>query len=166
MLDIERSGDPTEAAALTRWFESARGDRLPFIHPSLPSFVRLFLAAGDEPGAHAATEAAEREAGRDPLSRKQAVAHWCRGLLDTDPAAVLAAAGSLRDLQLPVLAGSAFEDAAVLLAAGCSNPDIARQLFISRRTVESHVSHILAKLQVASRREVRLAAEHVNNGLP
>jgi hypothetical protein len=130
--------------------------------------------------------------------------------VSSDPAGVLAAAASLRDLGLPLAAGGAFEDAAVLLAeaanldrgraaledalllygpvgaswdvrraasrlrpfgirpgvrgprgrsktgwaaltetelrvaelvaAGCSNPDIAGQLFISRRTVESHVS--------------------------
>jgi DNA-binding NarL/FixJ family response regulator len=51
------------------------------------------------------------------------------------------------------------QQVARLVAAGQSNPDVAAQLFISRRTVESHVSHILAKLQVSSRWEVKAAAE-------
>jgi DNA-binding CsgD family transcriptional regulator len=234
VLDIERSGEPEAAAVLLRWLERDSEATQPFFfHLSLPSFVRLLLAAGNEPGAGAAAAGAEREAVRDPLARKQAAARWCRGLVSSDPASVLAAAASLRDQGLTLAAGGAFEDAAVLLAgagnavpgraaledalllysrigaswdarravsrvrpfgirpgvrgprgrpktgwaalseterrvaelvaAGCSNPDIAGQLFISRRTVESHVSHILGKLQVASRWDVRIAAQQAAN---
>lgn len=53
-----------------------------------------------------------------------------------------------------------------LVAKGLSNPDIAGELLMSRRTVQSHVSHILAKLDVHSRVEITrivstvLTAEH------
>jgi DNA-binding CsgD family transcriptional regulator len=41
-----------------------------------------------------------------------------------------------------------------LVAAGRSNPDIAAELFLSRNTVQTHVSHILAKLEARSRAEI------------
>jgi DNA-binding CsgD family transcriptional regulator len=43
---------------------------------------------------------------------------------------------------------------AQLVAAGQSNPDIATQLLLSRRTVETHVSHILTKLNAHSRVDI------------
>ncbi len=48
-----------------------------------------------------------------------------------------------------------------LLVLGCSNEEIAKQLRISRRTVETHRSRILKKLRVHSAVELlRLAARH------
>jgi DNA-binding CsgD family transcriptional regulator len=50
-----------------------------------------------------------------------------------------------------------------LVAEGLSNPEIADRMFISRGTVHTHVSHILAKLGLGSR--VGLAAEASRRGL-
>jgi DNA-binding CsgD family transcriptional regulator len=43
---------------------------------------------------------------------------------------------------------------AELVSEGRSNPEIATELYLSRRTVQTHVSHILAKLGIRSRDEV------------
>ena len=48
-------------------------------------------------------------------------------------------------------------DVITLVTQGLSNPEIGAQLFISRRTVQSHLSHIFAKLNVSSR--AQLAAD-------
>jgi DNA-binding CsgD family transcriptional regulator/tetratricopeptide (TPR) repeat protein len=50
-----------------------------------------------------------------------------------------------------------------LVAEGLSNPEIAERMFISRGTVHTHVSHILAKLELTSR--VGLATEASRRGL-
>jgi len=48
-----------------------------------------------------------------------------------------------------------------LVAQGRSNPDIANELMLSRRTVQSHVSSILAKLHARTRVEIaREAQQH------
>ncbi len=43
-----------------------------------------------------------------------------------------------------------------LIAAGRSNPEIARELGVSLKTVQNHVSHVLAKLQVRDRTQAAL----------
>jgi DNA-binding NarL/FixJ family response regulator len=87
------------------------------------------------------------------------------GQLDGDAVnAVLAAAGhdaalirrdppaGLTDRELEVLA---------LVAQGCSNPQIANHLVISRRTAEQHVQNVYRKIGVSSRAAAALfAMEH------
>jgi ATP/maltotriose-dependent transcriptional regulator MalT len=47
-----------------------------------------------------------------------------------------------------------------LVAAGCSNPEIGRRLFIGEATVKTHLLHVFEKLGVADRtRAVTLALE-------
>ncbi len=44
-----------------------------------------------------------------------------------------------------------------LVAEGLSNPQIGERLYISRRTVQTHLAHVFAKLDISSR--AQLAAE-------
>jgi predicted ATPase/DNA-binding CsgD family transcriptional regulator len=53
-----------------------------------------------------------------------------------------------------------------LVAAGMTNPDIAAALFLSVRTVENHVAHILAKLGVRTRTAAVAAAGDVTQTPP
>jgi DNA-binding NarL/FixJ family response regulator len=41
-----------------------------------------------------------------------------------------------------------------LIAAGASNPEVAQRLFLSRKTVERHVSNVLRKVGVRNRAEL------------
>ena len=45
-----------------------------------------------------------------------------------------------------------------LAAEGRSNPEIAELLVVSRRTIQTHIGNVLAKLGIASRRDLVLAA--------
>jgi ATP/maltotriose-dependent transcriptional regulator MalT len=48
---------------------------------------------------------------------------------------------------------------AQLAAAGRSNPDIAQALFLTRRTVETHLTHVYQKLAITSRESLATALE-------
>ena len=126
--------------------------------------VRI-LAAAD--AFHAMTQ--ERPH-RPALGAEQAAEELRRevraGRLDGDStAAVLEAAGGRprrrRDNLRPAGLSEREVEVARLVAAGCSNPEIAQRLVISRRTAEHHVQHIYAKVGVSSRAGLALFAhEH------
>jgi DNA-binding CsgD family transcriptional regulator len=224
--------DPEEAiAVLGQCLTAPLAELMPTRHVLLPDLTRLALAAGDTGLARAAAEAASQEAQREPLAWKRAAADHCRGLVDQDVEAVLAAAGYAKAARRPLDYAQAMENAAVMAAAegqaalareraagavrhyarlgarwdisranarlqahgirrtnriypvrpdtgwdaltptevkvahlagqGMSNPDIAAELFLSRNTVQTHVSRILAKLEARSRTEITdLAVAH------
>jgi HD-GYP domain-containing protein (c-di-GMP phosphodiesterase class II) len=129
-----------------------------------PVPVRI-LAAAD--AFHAMTQDRPHRAA---LSAEQAADELGRdaraGRLDSDcVAAVLEAAGQKRSSRRRDLRPAGLSEREIevlrLVADGCSNPEIAERLVISRRTAEHHVQHIYAKLGVSSRAAVALfALEH------
>ncbi len=55
---------------------------------------------------------------------------------------------------------------AALAAGGATNTEIARTLFISVSTVETHLGHVFAKLTIRSRRELRAALADPDTSAP
>jgi DNA-binding CsgD family transcriptional regulator len=104
-------------------------------------------ASATAEGSGAATERAHI----DQLLRQLGVRTWRRGARQRetgDPSAL-----SDREREI-----------ANLIVGGASNPDIAGTLFLSRKTVERHVSNILAKLGVKNR--AQLAARMATSDRP
>jgi DNA-binding NarL/FixJ family response regulator len=122
------------------------------------------LAAADV--LHAMTEARAHRPAHAPDKAAELLSEEARaGRLDTDAVrAVLDAAGQPRTrLSPPRPAGLTDRQVEVLrlLASGLSNPEIARQLVISRRTAERHVQDLYARIGVSSRAAAALfAMEH------
>jgi DNA-binding NarL/FixJ family response regulator len=89
-------------------------------------------------------EAEARALGVAAFLRKEVasdtVLHTIAGLFPSTPA----------DTPPPVLSQREAE-VARLAAAGLSNPEISRALYISENTVKTHLAHILQKLQLGSR---------------
>jgi DNA-binding CsgD family transcriptional regulator len=48
-----------------------------------------------------------------------------------------------------------------LVAEGLTNPQIGERLYVSRRTVQTHLAHVFAKLDVSSRAELAATAARI-----
>ncbi|MFE3448776.1 ATP-binding protein [Nonomuraea sp. NPDC059194] len=109
------------------------------------------LAMGDRTAAAAAlAEAAERFAALGATRDAARCRHELRGFGVATPAVRRRAAGLLSPREREV---------ARLVALGRTNKEIAEVLFLSRRTVETHVATLLRKLGVRSRTEIVVPAE-------
>jgi ATP/maltotriose-dependent transcriptional regulator MalT len=136
------------------------GDRYLMAYALLRS-AEADVAAGAREQAVAALEEAAEVAdglGAVPLLEEvQGLARRARLKLES---------GAASDEDAPELADSLGltareREVLVLLAAGRSNPQIAEELFISRKTASVHVSNIISKLNVSSRGEAAALAHRL-----
>jgi DNA-binding CsgD family transcriptional regulator len=171
-----RSDDRWSQGQLALWLRRAGGDVEP---PAGAAEPFALLLAGDWQGAAAAWERIG-----NPYEQALALAEsddpeaWRVALVILDGLGAAAAAAAVRrDLRTRGVgrgvprgprartrrhpAGLTAGQVRVLdlLARGLTNPDIARELYLSRRTVDHHVSAILAKLGVTTRAQA-IAAAH------
>lgn len=100
----------------------------------------------DEPAYRAAVAAVGDVPDSEPISVEEAVA-----LAMGDESAAPRPASSWASLTPTELR------VAELVADALTNPEVGEKLFISRRTVQAHLSHIYAKLDVANRAELATA---------
>ena len=151
------AGDPAPVLAAASYYE--RTGR-PCEHASaLEEAAVLAAARGDRPAAREALNAAlslyHGLSARRDIRRARARLRpfgLRTGRPGGYPARPATGWGALTPTELKI---------AYSVAAGRSNPDIAAGLFLSRNTVQTHVSHILAKLGARSRAEiVREALQH------
>lgn len=106
---------------------------------------------------------AVRSVGHGATVLGPAVGRRVRGLLAAPPAARSAAATGLPESVFPELTARERE-VLELIAAGRSNPAIARELVLSPKTVRNHISNIFAKLQVQARAEAIVRAREAGLG--
>jgi DNA-binding CsgD family transcriptional regulator len=115
---------------------------------------------------------------RERAARLLAEAAGRAGELDTRPLAeaieglarrariALEAGGEPAPEELPAGLSAREAEVLCLMAEGCTNREIGAELFISEKTVSSHVSRILAKLGVANRAEAATAAHRLGISPP
>ena len=123
---------------------------------------RALIELLGEDGFAAAVAAGRRLPPPAALAEAQAVADALATAADA-----LAAVHPLRPASGPAVTAAAYglspreREVLALVAKRFTDKEIAAALFITRRTAETHVKHILAKLGAANRREAAaLAARH------
>lgn len=225
-MERESGGAEREAlAALTTAFDGVTD--IDEIEDLFADAVRLATRTGELNTAKSLTEKAVALAEGSQIPHRQANSLYCRGMLDSDPEKLLAAAARYEEATRPLHQAKALEAAAMIfvedeneesrkrardamtrsvevyeflgaaadvqrilsvfrrhgirrgphskhrraesgwdsltpmeekvaafVGEGMSNPEIAERLVLSRRTVGTHVSHILKKLSVASRADI------------
>jgi DNA-binding CsgD family transcriptional regulator len=119
----------------------------------------LALADGDEPAQHAALAMLAQMGARPAaeLLRQRWRASGVRGIPRGPRSATRENPRGLTDRQLEVLR---------LMAEGLSNGEVAERLSASRKTIEHHVSAVLAKLDVRSRAQAIAAAHAIGIAAP
>jgi DNA-binding CsgD family transcriptional regulator len=153
-----RAGRPDQAAALLVAGDAELAD-LPWWHRLLHTAVLRCAVEdgwGDPVPLLRADLAAHEQAGDLALERT------CRDLLRRAGAPTRRSrAGDAVPTRLRALGVTAREaEVLTLVARGMTNAQVARQLFLSPRTVDTHVANLLAKTGVPSRAELRgFAAE-------
>jgi len=96
----------------------------------------------------------------EPADLLGAIRKVVSGRTAFDPAAMGALADGLHHKSLIATLTEREVEVLRLLARGKSNQDIAEELYIGLKTVKSHVSNILAKLQVNDRTQAAVYALH------
>ena len=110
----------------------------------------LLLARGEVPAAHQALQTASESW---QALRRFWEGTWAR--LDlAETAARARRRGEATVLASEARALAAASGAAVLVAAGLTNRQIAEQLVLAPKTISAHVTHILSKLGAARRAEI------------
>lgn len=130
----------------------------------LAALARRDEHADREPGSwlrqSASTPEAERL--RDALGAEAFDAAWAEGTAMTLDEAVEYARRGRGQRRRPTHGWPSLtpteRKVVALVAEGLTNPQIGQRLFVSRRTVQTHLAHVFAKLHVSTRTELATAA--------
>jgi DNA-binding CsgD family transcriptional regulator len=123
-----------------------------------PSPARLELARSVIELGAALRRAKRRRESREPLRRGMDLARACGALALAERAHVELRATGAKPRKL-VFSGvesltPSERRVCELAAEGLSNPEIAQQLYLTRKTVETHLGHAYRKLDISSRKEL------------